>query len=75
MTARAAVISVARPAWTSAGVSRPIPLWRCAVLYQVKKSAQKARASSSEPKREGKVGRYLRVRNWDSQSFPVDHVR
>ena len=43
-----------------------MPEWRWQVLYQVKNSEQKARASSSEPKRAGKVGRYLRVRNWDS---------
>jgi hypothetical protein len=45
-----------------------MPEWRCAVLYQVKNSEQKARASSSEPKRSGKVGRYLRVRNCDSEN-------
>src|SRR3990172_5167286 len=45
---RAALISGARPAWTAAGVRKPIPLWRWAVLYQVKNSVRKARASSSE---------------------------
>jgi hypothetical protein len=67
VTARAAVISVARPAWTSAGVRSPIPEWRWQVLYQVKNRPQKARASSIEPNRSGKSGRYLSVLNWASE--------
>src|SRR6266498_5687946 len=44
-----------------------MPEWRCSVLYQRKKSWQKARASSIEAKRSGKPGRYLRVLNCDSE--------
>src|SRR3954470_19323352 len=36
-------------------------------LYQEKNSWQKRRASSSEPKRSGKSGRYFSVLKWDSE--------
>jgi hypothetical protein len=45
----------------------PIPEWRCSVLYQGKNRWQKARASSIEPKRAGKPGRYLRILKWASE--------
>src|SRR5439155_19388704 len=37
-------------------------------LYQGKKSPQKPRPCSSEPKRSGKSGRYFRVLNCDSEN-------
>src|SRR2546422_4230991 len=58
---------VARPWWTMAGVIRPRPEWWCWWLYQRKKDWQKPRASSMEPKRSGKSGRYFKVRNWLSE--------
>lgn len=56
--------AVARPWWTSAGVSSAMPAWRWSKLYQRKKRWQWARASSMDPKVRGKSGRYLRVLNW-----------
>jgi hypothetical protein len=41
-----------------------MPVCRCSALYQWKKRWQNARASSRQPNRSGKSGRYFRVRNW-----------
>ena len=43
------------------------PSGRCWLLYQAKKVWQWARASSIEPKRSGKSGRYLSVLNCASE--------
>src|SRR4030095_4651121 len=45
-----------------------MPEWRCWVLYQAKKARQWARASSMQPKRAGKSGRYFIVLNCDSEN-------
>src|SRR5450830_1381177 len=45
----------------------PIPEWQCWSLYQEKNVWQWARASSIEPKRSGKSGRYFRVLNCASE--------
>jgi hypothetical protein len=50
-----------------AGVSKPMPEWRCSWLYQGKNCWQKARLSWIEPKRPGNSGRNFRVRNWLSE--------
>ncbi|MGF6275687.1 hypothetical protein ABIB38_004088 [Massilia sp. UYP11] len=47
---------VAETVWTPSGVLIQMPEWWCRWLYQVKKVAQWARASASEPKRAGKPG-------------------
>ena len=57
----------ALPRCTVSGVMKPIPDCRYSVLYQVKKAWQCARASSIDPKRSGKSGRYLSVLNWVSE--------
>src|ERR1039458_9680347 len=44
-----------------------MPEWRWSWLYQAKNRAQWARASSKLPNRSGKSGRYLKVRNCDSE--------
>jgi hypothetical protein len=49
------------------GVWKPIPEWRCSVLYQPKNRVQKPWASSKEPNRSGNSGRCLRVLNWASE--------
>jgi len=46
---------------------KPMLECRCSVLYQRKKSWQCAGASSIEPKRAGKSGRYFKVLNCTSQ--------
>lgn len=43
---RAAITPSARPVWTSAGVSMPIPACRWSRLYQARHWGQKSRASS-----------------------------
>src|SRR3954454_12632015 len=45
-----------------------MPAWRWSKLYQRKNRWQWARASSMEPKRPGKSGRYLSVLNWLSEN-------
>src|SRR3954470_22171268 len=44
-----------------------MPECRCSALYQWKKRWQNARASSMQPNRSGKSGRYFRVRNCASE--------
>src|SRR6058998_1901448 len=66
--ARCSRLVAARPWWTSCGVNNPSPTWWCSVLYQGKKSPQKLRPCSSEPKRSGKSGRYFSVLNCDSEN-------
>jgi hypothetical protein len=61
---------VALPTWTTAGVIKPRPEWWCSKLYQRKKDWQKPRASSRQPKRSGKPGRYFKVGNWLSECAP-----
>src|SRR5437868_14926224 len=58
----------ARPWCRSKGVSMPMPLWQCSRLYHSKKARQWVRASSIDPKRSGKSGRYFIVLNWASEN-------
>ncbi len=44
-----------------------MPLCRCSLLYQSKKSPQKALASCMDPKLPGKSGQYFKVLNWLSE--------
>jgi hypothetical protein len=48
-------------------VCRPSPEWRCWWAYQRKKRSQNTRASSMQPNRSGKSGRYFNVLKFDSE--------
>src|ERR1022692_1907881 len=67
VTVRCAVSATALPSWMAAGGIKPIPPCRCSWLYHWKNCWQCARASSIEPKRSGKSGRYFRVLNCASE--------
>jgi hypothetical protein len=56
------------PKCRSSGVTKLIALWRCSVLYHSTKRVTQVRAASMSAKgRDGKLGRYLRVRKRASE--------